>query len=178
MDRLSSRRIARERTVHLIPSWLTQWNRVSTDSQKESHIVRCLFRTTWWWSRLLYEGALGEGSFAAVSAARQKVHFLLFTGRKRATAACQWPDRCRCVATGIYRPSQLVSMLRGNWALGGAIRQALDPGPRRARWGGGGALCGGVWRCAAGRTAVCLTAKKRHARCSALYTYCCTPIAL
>ena len=28
--------------------------------------------------------------------------FSLFTGRKRATAACQWPDRCRCVAAGIY----------------------------------------------------------------------------
>ena len=31
--------------------------------------------------------------------------FSLFTGRKRATAACQWPDRCRCVAAGIYHPS-------------------------------------------------------------------------
>ena len=28
--------------------------------------------------------------------------FSLFTGRKRVTAACQWPDRCRCVAAGIY----------------------------------------------------------------------------
>ena len=36
--------------------------------------------------------------------------FIYSQGKEWAAAACQWPDRCRCVATGIYRPSHSLDL--------------------------------------------------------------------